>query len=126
MHRCVLAAGLALAAALPAAAQGPRTFPSHALRGTLEVVQAPEILLNGRPALLAPGARVRGEDNLYLLAGNLAGQKLLVHYTVELHGLVHSVWILTADELARGPWPTTAEESQRWSFDPVTQTWARR
>ena len=51
---------------------------------------------------------------------------LVVHYTLESHGLVHDVWILTPDELARRPWPATVEEAQRWSFDPGTQVWTPR
>jgi hypothetical protein len=35
------------------------------------------------------------------------------------------VWILTADEAARKPWPTTPAEAQAWSFDPVAQAWTK-
>ena len=62
---------------------------------------------------------------LYLSA-SLAGQRLLVHYTREPSGLVHDVWILTPDEAARKPWPTTPEDAQRWQFNPAAQTWTKR
>ena len=49
--------------ALPASAQLPRQFSSTALRGELIASQAPDVLINRRPARLAPGVRVRVEDN---------------------------------------------------------------
>ena len=54
------------------------------------------------------------------------GQPLAVHYTIDLDGSVKDVWILTAEELAKRPWPTTPEEAARWAFDPLEQTWTRR
>jgi len=129
MFRCVFKAclGLLLAAPLlPAGAQMPRPFPATALRGTLQVTQPPEVLLNGQPARLTPGSRIRGPNNLLQLSGGLVGQKLLVHYTRDPSGGVHDVWILTDDEAARKPWPATAEDAQRWAFDPAAQTWTRR
>jgi hypothetical protein len=35
-----------------------------------------------------------------VLSGAIVGQELIVNYTVEPHGLVHDVWILTAAEAA--------------------------
>jgi hypothetical protein len=126
MLRCALLAvfGLSLAAAAPA--QTSRPFPATALRGWLTVVQPPEVQLNGQPARLSPGSRIRGADNMVHLSGSLVGYKLLVHYTLEPSGLVHDVWILTPEEAARKPWPATAEEAQRWLFNPAAQTWTRR
>lgn len=130
MFRCVpkacLAAALSLLLAASAAAQTSRPFPASALRGALQVTQAPEVLLNGEPARLSPGARIRGANNMLQMSAALAGQKLLVHYTREPSGLVHEVWILTPDEAARKPWPTTPAEAQRWEFSPAAQTWTRR
>ena len=130
MPRCVLKA--VLAAALPlllaagAATQTTRPFPATALRGALVITQPPEVLLNGAPARLSPGSRIRGANNMLQLSAALAGQQLLVHYTREPSGLVHDVWVLTPDEAARKPWPATPEEAQRWEFNPVAQTWTRR
>jgi hypothetical protein len=129
MHRCVLSwPALALAAtlALPAAAQVARSFPADALRGTLEVRQPPEILLNGQPARLSPGARIQDAQRMQQLSGRLVGQKLLVNYTLEPLGGVHRVWILDATEAARQPWPRTLDEARRWSFDAAAQTWTVR
>jgi len=130
MLRCVLKA--ILAAALPllltagAAAQTSRPFLATALRGALVVVQPPDVLLNGAPERLSPGARIRGANNMLQMSAALVGQKLLVHYTREPSGLVHDVWILTPDEATRKPWPATPEEAQRWEFNPAAQTWTRR
>ena len=126
MFRCVLTATLSAAIVLPLAAQTARPFPASALRGALQVTQAPELQLNGQPARLSPGARIRGTDNLLQLSASLTGQSLLVHYTQDPSGLVHEVWILTPDEAARKPWPSTAAEAQRWEFNPAAQTWTRR
>ena len=116
---------LALAAALPAAAQTSRPFPANALRGELVITQPPEVLLNGRPARLSPGARIRGTNNMLQMSAALVGVPLLVHYTLEPSGSVHNLWILTTDEAARKPWPTTPEDAQRWAFNPAAQTWAK-
>ena len=128
MIRCV---SLLLAAcALPllplaAQAQAARPFPANALRGELQVTQPPEVLLNGQATRLAPGARIRGANNLMQLSGTLVGLRLTVHYTVDPSGLVLDVWILTPEERARQPWPTTAAQAAAWTYDPSTQTWSR-
>ena len=129
MPRCVstLAIGVvALSLVNAASAQFARPFPPNALRGELVVVQPPDVTLNGEPARLAPGARIRGENNLLQMSAALAGAKLLVHYTLDPYGLLLNVWLLTPDEAARRPWPTTPEQAQRWSFDAAAQTWTRR
>ncbi len=59
------------------------------------------------------------------MSGMLLGSRLLVNYTLDPQGLVNNVWILTPDEAARRPWPTTPEEAQAWSFDPVAQVWSK-
>ncbi len=130
LHRARrLASAAALVAlagvALPALAQQPRNFPAKALRGELQVLQPPEVLLNGRPARLSPGVRIRGENNLMMVSGALPNQRVTVHYTVDLSGLIGEVWVLTAAERARQPWPTTPEQAAAWAFDPVAQTWTR-
>ena len=125
MFRCVLAALTAAFIVSPAAAQVQRTFPQNAMRGALVMGAPPEITLNGQPARLAPGARIRNQDNLLEMSGALIGQRMLVNYTLETNGLVKEVWILRADEAAIRPWPTKLEEAQTWSFDPAAQTWTK-
>jgi hypothetical protein len=137
MTRCVLrprrtfvnglaAAALACSAFAAAAQTAPRPFPATALRGELVVTRAPEILLNQKPSRLAPGARIRGADNLLVLSGHLTGQRLAVHYTLDSLGQLLDVWVLTAAELARRPWPATPEQAQAWIFNPDAQTWSTR
>ena len=112
---------------MPALAQTSRPFPATALRGVLQIVQPPDVRLNDQAARLAPGARIRGTNNMLQLSGALIGQALLVHYTVEpTSGQLLNVWVLTEEEAARKPWPTTPQEAQQWLFNPAAQTWTRR
>ncbi|MGS5085389.1 hypothetical protein ACVC7V_02635 [Hydrogenophaga sp. A37] len=101
-HAVVLALGL-LGAGLVTQAMAqnqPRIFPAKALRGTLVVTQPPIVTLDGKAAQLSPGARIRGTNNLLLLSGGLVNQPLTVNYTLEPHGMVHDVWVLTEAEAA--------------------------
>ena len=125
MLRCVLAFAAAFLLASTAAAQAQRNFPQNALRGAIVFGTAPEIALNGQPARLAPGSRVRDGNNMLVLPSTVHGGKFLVHYTVDTLGLVKDVWILTPDEAARKPWPTSPAEAQAWGFDPIAQVWVK-
>ena len=128
MHRCVIATTLAVAtfASSSAHAQTHRFFPPQALRGELVVTQAPDVLVNGQPARLSPGSRIRGDTHLLVMSGSIAGQKNLVHYTLNEDGQVKDVWILNPVEMANKVWPRTPQESASWLFEPGTQTWTRR
>jgi hypothetical protein len=128
MRRCALAfafAGLVAFWALPAAAQTPRNFPATALRGELVITAPPEVLLNKRPSRLAPGSRLRGQDNMLVMTGAAVNQRMLVHYTRDLNGNVLDVWILTPAEAARKPWPSTPEEAAAWTFNADQQSWTK-
>ena len=125
MLRCAALATLLAVAPAAALAQAPRNFPATALRGELLVTQPPEVLLNGRPARLAAGARVRGADNLFKTSGTVIGQRLLVHYTFDLAGELQDVWVLTPAEATRQPWPATPQQAAGWSFNPYAQQWSR-
>ena len=127
MNRCALlvAALWVGSVSLPAAAQAPRNFPATALRGEIVVTSPPELLLNQRPARLAPGARIRDTRNLLVMSGATVRQRLLVNYTLDLHGQLLDVWLLSPQEAARKPWPSTPQEAASWSFDAASQTWSR-
>lgn len=126
MYRCLVPfAAAAVAFALPAAAQVQRTFPQNALRGTIEFGQPPLIKLNGNDTQLAPGARIRGLNNLLVMSGAAIGTKAVVNYTFDASGLVRDVWVLRPEEIRVRPWPTTVEQAQSWAFDPAAQTWTR-
>ena len=124
MYRCAFAALAATCFIAPAAAQ-QRAFPQNALRGALTINSSSDATLNGQPARLAPGLRIRGQNNMLDMSGSVIGQKLLVNYAVDMQGLVKDVWVLTPEEAARKPWPTTPAEAQAWSFDPVAQVWTK-
>ncbi len=125
MYRCFLAFIAALLVTGSAAAQSLRNFPPDALRGTIQVLQSPEVALNGKPARLGAGTRIFGVDNLIKVPASLAGTKYVVNYTLDNQGFVHKVWILSATEAAKKPWPTTTAEAQAWRFDVVAQVWAK-
>ena len=125
MLRCASLLALTVALALPAAAQTQRQFTSKALRGEVVFGTPPEVTLNGKPARLAPGARVRDANNLIQLPATLAGRKAVVNYTLELEGQLLDVWILTAQEAAKQPWPRTLQEAQTWSFSDGGQIWIK-
>ena len=95
-------AGLALAAAaMPWAASAQnllRQFPAAALRGTLEVTAPPEVLINGQPARLSPGARIKNTNNALVMSASLVGNRLVVNYLRDPQGLVHEVWLLSPTE----------------------------
>jgi hypothetical protein len=111
---------------LSAQAQTHRPFPAQALRGELVVLQTPDISLNGKPARLAPGARVRGDTHLLQQPAALTGEKLIVHYTLDPNGLLMDVWVLNPVELANKPWPRNPQEAESWSFDQASQVWTKR
>ena len=125
MLRCVTVAATALALSLPLAAQVQRPFPPTALRGEIVFGTPPEITLIGQSARLAPGVRIRKEDNLLVLSGALIGRKATVHYTRDVYGQPLEVWILRPNELAKTPWPTTPEEARAWTFDAAAQSWSK-
>ena len=125
MLRCALATVLACATVLPAAAQNLRNFTAQALRGELEMTQPPNVKLNGDSARLAPGARIRGTNNMLLMSATLTGQELVVNYTLDLQGQILDVWVLTDAERARKPWPTTLEQARKWTFNVDAQRWTK-
>ena len=125
MLRCALLATVLVASA-PAFAQVARSFPADTLRGDLQVQAFPDVLLNSKPARMAPGAVIRGENNLMQLPGELTGKRVLVHYRMEeTSGLIRDVWILNAPERANRVWPNSRQQAALWKFDAATQTWSK-
>lgn len=93
-----------------AAQDAVRQFPAAAKRATLEVKAPPDVLLNGAPARLSPGARIHGLTNMLVMSGQMIGQRLVVNYTLDPVGLVHRVWILNEAEALQ----------KRAGMEPVT------
>lgn len=102
-----------------------RVLPTTSLRGEVLFSQPPEVVLNGKTtARLAPGARIRGENNMLVMWGMLIGKKIKVNYTTDTYGLLMDVWILRPDELAQ-LWPGTPAEASKWTYDPIKKTWSK-
>ena len=115
MNRCTvkLMAVLALSTALAIASMAvqaqaqdeeasllvTRDLPKAALLGRLLVQQPPDVMLNGQPTRLAPGVRIRDENNQIAMSGALMGQAFPVKYLLDSSGLVSQAWILTANEV---------------------------
>ena len=125
MLRRVLLLAAAFLFATPALAQVQRNFPQNALRGAILFGAAPDITLNGQPSRLAPGTRIRDMNNMIVVPGGLLGGQFLVNYTIDPSGLVKDIWVLRPQEAANRPWPTTPDQAQAWSFDPIAQVWTK-
>jgi hypothetical protein len=80
-----------------------RTFPSTAVRGTLQVVQPPEVLFNNMVARLSPGARIRGANGMLLMSASAVGQTLQVMTVLDSQSMLHDVWVLNETEVALYP-----------------------
>ena len=76
-----------------------RQFPKEAKRGELMVLTAPEIVMDSKPDRMSPAVRIRDINNNLVLSGTLADQTLAVNYLRDNTGLVHSVWVLNAEEV---------------------------
>lgn len=125
MVRLAIALLAAVCIVAPSTAQVQRAFPQNALRGAIVVGVAPDIVLNGDRARLAPGARIRDAANMLVVPSAIVGGRYLVHYTIDTSGLVKDVWILRPEEAAVNPWPRTPAEAAAWRFDPVAQVWTK-
>ena len=99
--RMLAALGMALLVHFAHAQEGVRTFPASALRGTMQITQPPELLMDGSTMRLSPGARIKNTNNLLVLSGNLVGQSLVVAYVRDAQGQVHEAWILNSAEAQR-------------------------
>jgi len=107
MNRCLtrlsrpffLASVLLISPVSAVQAQGfVRPFPESALRGAFQMTTPPEVLINGKPTRLAPGARIKNANNMLTLSASLGNNTYLVNYTRDMQGLVRDVWILTPAE----------------------------
>jgi hypothetical protein len=82
-----------------ASAQIARNFPDTAVRGKIAFKSPPQIELDGKADRLSPGARIRDERGMLAMTGVLEGKEFVVNFRREAAtGLVHEVWILTAEE----------------------------
>jgi hypothetical protein len=93
-----LAGALALAGAV-AQTSVLRTLPEDAKRGTLSHIRDNLVSLDGRQTKLAPGAQIRGANNLILVPTALPKDSL-VKYQLNGSGELFRAWVLTTDETA--------------------------
>jgi hypothetical protein len=131
--RAVLPAVVAVVASVafaalssPASAQGfKREFPPAAKRAVFQVTAPPEVLLNGAPARLSPGARIHGLTNTLVMSGQIVGQRLVVNYLRDTQGMVHQVWILSETEAQQKRAGTEPTTNFTWGSDAVKPNTAR-
>ncbi len=113
MHRfLLLTVLLAMTALLAIFEAGPaaafeRPFPPQTKRGILNSVGYLDIVLNGKPRVLAPGAQIRNPENQIELPTGLRVRNSVVNYTEDVNGEIMRIWMLTPEEIARTrPSPT--------------------
>ena len=75
-----------------------REPPKDVVLAKMTVVQPPVIQIDGKDDRLSPGSRIHDTRNMLVLSGSLAGQTVPVVYKRDAAGLVHEVWLLSADE----------------------------
>jgi hypothetical protein len=97
---------------------GVRKFPAKAVRGKLQVLQGRDILIDGKRDQLSPGARIRDPFNRLVMSGMLVGNReYIVNFTRESYGMVHEVWLLTADEVKQKIATNTPESNVSFASD---------
>jgi len=95
-------AGLSLVLPPAALAQGiQRDAPKDVVLGQLTLTAPPAVTMDGKPDRLSPGSRIRDLNNMLVMTGSAVGQTLPVVYRRDAAGLVHEVWILTAEEYSK-------------------------
>ncbi|HEY8359336.1 MAG TPA: hypothetical protein VIL30_17945 [Ramlibacter sp.] len=104
MNRWISTALLSLSfASCAVVAQGiVREAPRDVKPAMLAVSATPPIVaINGEPARLSPGARIRDTNNMLVLSGALAGKTVPSVYKSDALGNVHEVWLLTPEEYSK-------------------------
>ena len=77
---------------------GLRKFPDKALRGKMQVIQAPEILIDGKRERLSPGARIRDTQQRIVMSASITNQEFVVNFLRNPAGEIQEAWILTDAE----------------------------
>ena len=99
---------------------GLRKFPANALRGTLQVVQTPQILIDGKPERLSPGARIRDPQQRLVMSASITGQTLVINFVRNPMGEVHEVWILNELEARQKLKTNTPERNFSFAHEADT------
>lgn len=101
---------------------GLRKFPANALRGKIRVVQAPEILMDGKPERLSPGSRIRDTQQRMVMSASITNMEFIVNFVRNPLGEVHEVWILNELEAKQKLKTNTPERN----FSFASETDARK
>lgn len=116
----LLALALGLLTATAVVAQGTfRTLPEDAPRAYLTFLGHNVVALDSKQVRLAPGAQIRGANNLIVMPASLT-RRSLVKYQLDGEGNLYRAWVLTREEAAlpdkfapqRLPWATSPETGQ--------------
>jgi hypothetical protein len=100
-----------IAALLAATAIGLGNLPAHAQQRMIPIPPkaqraditfngTPDILVDGKLARLAPGARITDRSNMLVLPGTLKGVAKTKYTVEDTTGLIMLVWLLTEQEIA--------------------------
>ena len=101
---CAILASAAATFPTESWAQFQRIFPQDVKRGKIKFSEIPlEVKLDGTDERLAPGARVRGPQNTFVLNNQLVGQTYVVNYLRDPAGMVRDIWLLTPEEAQNMP-----------------------
>jgi len=77
-----------------------RAIPEDARLAQVRYLGGNLVELGGQPFQLAPGAQIRDLENRIVFADALPAGAW-VRYRLEINGLVHRIWLLSAEEAAR-------------------------
>ena len=95
------AALVVLLSAMSGAGAQMRTIPLDAERGFIRHVEGMSVSIDGRPMQLAPGATIRGPNNLIIVPTALPAEGALAEYLMDGNGQIARAWLLTPDEATR-------------------------
>lgn len=96
----IAAATIGLGSPPADAQQRMMPIPPKAKRADITFNGTPDILVDGKLARLAPGARITDRNNMLVLPGGLKGVAKTKFTVEETTGLVMLVWLLTDQEIA--------------------------
>ncbi len=78
-----------------------RPLPADTESGTIRHVQGMTVSINGKPMQLAPGATIRGRNNLIMVPTALPPEGAAAEYLLDANGQITRVWLVSPEEAAR-------------------------
>ena len=103
INAVLAAVGATLLAAAPAASAFERPFPPIAKRGVMRPDLYPAIIIDGRPRIMTPAARIWNTDNMIEMPASLPVKNVAVNYTENDASEIDRVWILSDEEARQTP-----------------------